>query len=126
MIMTINFCTSENSDLNHTQNKKIGGKSQESSDSCSSADSTTRSFSNSDFHESTSTSDKNGHDHENLKSPKSSISGERPKRLQIGQLSRNVTEKHINEIFAYFGSVNFTELMIDRITQLNNGHAIVD
>ena len=37
-----------------------------------------------------------------------------PTRLHVGNLSRNVTQMHLEEIFSTYGKVSHAELVVDR------------
>lgn len=47
-------------------------------------------------------------------------------RLHVGHLTRNVTEAHIKEIFANFGTVKSVDLALDKIVMLPRGFAYVE
>jgi len=46
--------------------------------------------------------------------------------LYIGNLSRNVNEAHLKEIFSNFGEVVNVELSMDRVVQLPKGYGYVE
>merc|ERR1712224_645060 len=56
-----------------------------------------------------------------IKEKKSDVS-----RLQLAYISTNVTEEHLREIFAFFGSIHKIELQIDRKNHLHRGNAFIE
>lgn len=49
-----------------------------------------------------------------------------PAKLHVSGLTRNVTEEHLNEIFATFGKLSRVELVLDRRVGLSRGFAYVE
>lgn len=49
-----------------------------------------------------------------------------PKKLHVGNLTRNVNEEHLREIFGLFGKLQRVELGWDRRTDLPKGFAYVE
>ncbi len=47
-------------------------------------------------------------------------------RLTVGNLTRNVTEDHVREIFGTYGEIRVVELAIDRAVNLPRGYAHVE
>ena len=47
-------------------------------------------------------------------------------KLVVGNLTRNVTEDHIREIFGTYGAVSSVELAMDRAVNLPRGFAHVE
>lgn len=47
-------------------------------------------------------------------------------RLHVGHLTRNVTEAHVREIFANFGTLKSVELALDKVVMLPRGFAYVE
>jgi hypothetical protein len=46
-----------------------------------------------------------------------------PRKLHISKLTRNVSEEHVREIFAHYGSITSCALAIDERVQLSKGYA---
>lgn len=51
---------------------------------------------------------------------------DRVTKLVVGNLTRNVTEDHIREIFSTYGAVRFVELAMDLRVNLPRGYAHVE
>lgn len=49
-----------------------------------------------------------------------------PRRVQVGKLTRNVTDAHVKEIFSTWGDVVSARVAIDERVQLSKGYAIVE
>ena len=51
---------------------------------------------------------------------------EPPEKLHVGNISRNVSEEHLKEIFGNYGKVTAVEIVMDKRLNLPRGFAYVD
>ena len=58
-------------------------------------------------------------------SPAPGGGGQHLTRLVVGNLTRNVTEDHIREIFGHYGELKSAELAMDKTVNLPKGFAII-
>lgn len=58
--------------------------------------------------------------------PPTAQDGDAATRLVVGNLTRNVTEDHLNEIFSTYGKLKSVELAMDKAVNLPRGFAHVE